>query len=400
MSDYFEARLDILDKLYSRNLINIIGAILDDLSGACLCSLRCASRKCREIVDSDKTSVQRIYKARRWRSGEPVVDPVSLQPGHMVTSLSSRGERIMFGLLGADATVNIHSKDTLRMESRLVQSHEFPASISGLDYNEKLIVTCAYESMNGAGLSHAVYIWMIDDKRLASKISPHSEMIRAIRLTTKYLLTGSNDGTIAVTDLTNPDQPKLVHRLKDHKDYISSIDCDARNLVSVSADNVLKVWSLIDFKCNFSAKITSPTLKVALSWPLAATGGHTVVILWNVERSYPVCFLPMNTIGSLSSLAMTFRPSSESMVQNGAKSKEVSAVNKNKMAAVHIAAGDNQGFICIWDTSAIIAGHPAQTPHRIIQIGNGGNMISALSVDDTRIITADWAGQVLSWNFG
>ena len=51
---------------------------------------------------------------------------------------------------------------------------------------------------------------------------------------------------------------------------------------------------------------------------------------------------------------MTFRPSSESMVQNGAKSKEVSAVNKNKMAAVHIAAGDNQEWMIEKETKFFI----------------------------------------------
>jgi len=211
-------------------------------------------------------------------------------------------------------------------------------------------------------------------------------------------LTGSNDGTIAVIDLSVPDKPRLVQCLDDHQDFISSIDCDNRRMVSVSVDNVLKVWSLVDFKCKYSAETGSPTLKVALSWPLAATGGDTQVVLWNVELFYPVRRLQMSTMGNLSSLAMTCFPPQEKVAQNGGFSG--CGAQHTKMAPIFIAVGDNQGYISLWDTSAILAGYSSETAHRIVQIGDGGNLISALTLDQSTLISADWAGQVLSWSFG
>jgi len=387
-------KIDFISCLYDRNMINIIGNIFDNLSAACVANMRLVCIQYRDLIDSDRRTGRRLYRSQAWLHRTPLARAVVLQGGHMVTSLAANGQSVVFGLLGYDATVNIFDKKTLKMSARLVQSRDFPASISGLDYNDEIIVTCAYENMNGAGLNHAVYIWWLKQKCLASKITPHSKMIRSVRITSKYLFTASNDHTIAVMDITKPDQPKMIHKLTDHLDYVSCIDCDDLTMVSVSVDNVLKVWSLESFKCVYSFQTAFPTLKVAMSWPLATTGGQNKLLLWNIEKGFLIRELSLVTeTNVLSALTMTLTP-------YGLRSKHCERVHQKPLGStIHIAAGDNRGFICLWDTSSIIAGHPSPVPHRVLQIGNGGNMISSLAVDNESIISGDWSGQVLVWTF-
>lgn len=337
--------------------------------------------------------MQRLDEAARWFSGQPLVIPVCNQPGHMVTSLAANGDSIIFGLLGYDATVKIHAKNNLKLESTLVQSREFPASVSSVDFNDKLIVTCAYESLNGAGsLHHAVYIWFRLEKCLASKLVPHSDMIRSIKITDRYLLTASNDTTIAITDISNPAYPKLVHRISEHKDFVTSVDCDRFNLVSVSVDKVLKVWDIETWKCNYSLQTIHPTLKVALSWPLAATGGQNIVLLWNIEKGSLIRELRTGSNHGLSCLGMTWLPGKRSVNGHHGLRNQVGQ-------DVYLVAGGNQGVLSLWNTSVLLAGHPGNSPHRYIQVGDGSNMISSLAVDRQSVMTGDWCGHVYRINF-
>jgi len=108
---------------------------------------------------------------------------------------------------------------------------------------------------------------------------------------------------------------------------------------------------------------------------------------------YPVNRLQMSTMGNLSSLAMTCSPPQEKLAQNGGFSG--CGAQHNKMAPIFIAVGDNQGYISLWDTSAILAGYSSETAHRIVQIGEVGNLISALTLEPSTLISADWAGAIV-----
>jgi len=241
-----EDTFDIIVCMYDRNLINIIGRIFDLLSPVCLGNVRLVSKQYRKLVDHDGRTVQRLFRWQAWMSRTPIVKPVALKSGHMVTSLSADSEAVVFALLGYDATVNVFDRSSKKITAKLVQSRDFPASISGLDFNDEIIVTCAYESMNGDGLNHAVYIWWKKQRCLASKVTPHAKMIRSVKITSKYLLTSSNDNTIAVMDISKPDKPSLKYRLTDHLDYVSSIDCDEITMVSVLLTKFLRsgAWTL------------------------------------------------------------------------------------------------------------------------------------------------------------
>lgn len=153
------------------------------------------------------------------------------------------------------------------------------------------------------------------------------------------------------------------------------------------------------FKCVYSFQTTFPTLRVAMSWPLAATGGHKNVLLWNIEKGFLIRELYLTTDSNLSALSMTMTP----FVGKRSKKKSTESgeiIGKSAAGStIHIVAGDNRGYICIWDTSVVIAGHTSANPHRYLQIGTGGNMISCLAVNDSSIISGDWCGQVLEWNF-
>ncbi|XP_023346135.1 F-box/WD repeat-containing protein 7 isoform X2 [Eurytemora carolleeae] len=403
-------KLDILGELQKRNLINILGNILDQLSPHCLRLLQFTCSLYREIVKDDPRSVRRLELSRRWLYGQPTVLPICQRPGYMVTALAAHpGDSIIFGLLGDNATVNMYKKDTLKLTARLEQSREFPASIPALVYNDQVVVTCVYESLVQGGLNHVLYIWRREDNSLASTFSPHSQLIRTVKLANNFILTASNDGTIVVTDLTNPSQPTLKHTLTGHKDYVSGLDNDASRVVSVSVDNIMKVWSIPSFKCVFSVNTETPTLKVSMSWPLAVTGGKTTLVLWNLELQFKIRELNMESLGSLSVVCMTY--SADAGTSIGSRYKKTSSssscqqqhagqqTKRRNPGNVYIVSGDNHGKISIWDTSRIIAGHSGVDPHRQFQIGPTASMISSLAVDEYSIITGDWAGQVLVWKF-
>ncbi|XP_023346136.1 F-box/WD repeat-containing protein 1A isoform X3 [Eurytemora carolleeae] len=382
-------KLDILGELQKRNLINILGNILDQLSPHCLRLLQFTCSLYREIVKDDPRSVRRLELSRRWLYGQPTVLPICQRPGYMVTALAAHpGDSIIFGLLGDNATVNMYKKDTLKLTARLEQSREFPASIPALVYNDQVVVTCVYESLVQGGLNHVLYIWRREDNSLASTFSPHSQLIRTVKLANNFILTASNDGTIVVTDLTNPSQPTLKHTLTGHKDYVSGLDNDASRVVSVSVDNIMKV---------------------SMSWPLAVTGGKTTLVLWNLELQFKIRELNMESLGSLSVVCMTY--SADAGTSIGSRYKKTSSssscqqqhagqqTKRRNPGNVYIVSGDNHGKISIWDTSRIIAGHSGVDPHRQFQIGPTASMISSLAVDEYSIITGDWAGQVLVWKF-
>jgi len=202
-----------------------------------------------------------------------------------------------------------------------------------------------------------------------------------------------------VTDICDPYSPRLLHRLTDHQELISGLDADSDHFVSVSVDNVLKVWSLKSFKCLQSLDTQSLPLKVAMRWPLAVTGGENTVHLWNIETGSLLSTLSINTKGVLSCLTITRR---EENMDRSAKSTEKD-LSSTVGEGILIAAGDNQGVVAFWDCSILFHGwdrlEDTLAPHRFLQIGNGKNLLSALSLSPTSLVTGDWSGRVLVWKF-
>jgi len=386
-------QLDFLYELYCRNMINIIGKILDGLSTVCLSNLLQVNSFYRCLVYQDPRSMNRLKLSQQWIYGQPTIIPVSHQEGHMITTLAVKDDSIIYGCLGYDATVKIHSKQSLKLKATLVQSHEFPASVSAVDYNDEIVATCSYEALDGVGLTHAVYLWKRKEKTLAAKLAPHTELIRSIKLTNRYLLTCGNDGTIVVTDIQDSDKPKIIHRITDHEDFVSGLDCDIYNFVSASVDKVLKVWKFSNFSCVHTLKSDHHILKVAMSWPLAATGALNIVLLWNIDKGYLIRELKTGHNNGLSCLAMSWLPSTRTLPAN------MSHPTKSVYHNIYLVSGDNRGLVSIWDTSVLEAGHPCKQPHRYIQIGTRDNMVSGITVDSNSITTADWGGNVFKLQF-
>jgi len=386
--------VDFLNELYVRNMINIIGKILDGLSSVCLINLLQVNSFYRTLVYQDPRSMNRLRLSHQWINGQPDIIPVSHQEGHMITTLAVKHDSIIYGCLGHDATVRIHSKDSLKLKSTLVQSRDFPASVSAVDYNDDIVATCSYESLDGASLTHAVYLWKRKEKTLAAKLAPHTELIRSIKLTNRYLLTCGNDGTVVVTDIQNSDKPRIIHRITEHEDFVSGIDCDLYHFVSASVDKVLKVWQFSTMQCVHTLKSDQHILKVAMSWPLAATGALNIVLLWNIDKGFLIRQLATGNENGLSCIAMSWLPSTRTLPGNNSDSKNSMYDN------IYLVSGDNRGLVSIWDTSVIEAGHPCKLPHRYIQIGSENNLVSSIAVDRTSIFTADWSGNVFKLQFG
>jgi len=336
----------------------------------------------KDLVEDSRFARSKVKNELSWLEKCPNVRVVSENPGHMITCMATDEDTIAYGLLGQDATVNIHNKTDLSLTGKLVQEHHFPASISSMDCNSTMLVTCAYEGHTRGGMQYAVHLWMRKRKTMTSKFRPHSDIIRAVKLSddNNLVVTASNDGTIAITSVVDPWNPMLVSRLLGHTDIICSMDMEMHRLVSVSTNLELRVWSLTNMSCSSVISIKSPTLRVSLKWPLAATGGQSTVILWNLRDQSCIRTLAGPVSGILNVLSM----------------------DKD-----HLAMGDHMGRIAIWSISKISEGHGGNHPHKLLyvsskeQVGEGEDtkLLSALKVEEKRIITGSWAGKCLSWEF-
>ena len=375
-------KIDIIGLLVDRGLIHITDKILKNLGFASLINIRLVNHLYKDLVEESRVARAEVRNELSWLEKSPTVRLVSENQGHMITCMATDETTIVYSLLGQDATLNIHNKTDLSLTGKLVQEPHFPASISSMDCNSTMLVTCAYEEHTRAGMQYAVHLWMRKRKEMTAKFRPHSDIIRAVKLSdNKMVVTASNDGTIAITSIVDPWNPVLINRLLGHTDIICSMDMEMHRVVSVSTNLELRVWSLTKMSCSSVIAIKTPTLRVALKWPLAASGGQSTVILWNLLDQSCIRTLAGPVSGILNVLSMDQE---------------------------HLVMGDHRGRIAIWSISKIIEGHVGDHPHRLLYVSSkeqegedmtGQDLLSALKVEKKRIITGGWAGKCLSWEF-
>jgi len=374
------ANTDILGLLVDRGLLHVTDKILKNLGAASLLALKLVSHLHMELVMNSRYARRKARKELVWLKKSPYVRLVSDNPGHMVTCMATDENTIMYGLLGQDATVNIHNKEDLELTAKLVQEHNFPASISSMDCNSTMLVTCAYEAHTRDGMQYAVHLWLRKEKTMTAKFRPHTDLIRGVKLCGDLVVTASNDGTISVTSISDPWNPRMVGRMLGHTDIICSVDADGDRVASVSTDNELRIWSLSTMSCSLVLPTRSPTLRVSLKWPLAATGGQSSVCLWDLAQQRCIRALAGPDRGILNVLAMD---------------------------TSHLVMGDHMGRLAIWSLDTLIDGHQGDKPHRIVYVSScdqgeqkvGQELMSALKVEENTIITGGWAGKCICWDF-
>eukprot|EP00092_Neocalanus_flemingeri_P036682 GFUD01039937.1.p1 GENE.GFUD01039937.1~~GFUD01039937.1.p1 ORF type:complete len:399 (-),score=95.54 GFUD01039937.1:114-1310(-) len=380
-SECLPDNIDLLACLVDRGLLHITDKILFKLGAASLLALKLVSHLHMDLVINSRHAMEKVRIELAWIEKKPRVRLVSDNPGHMITCMATDDNTIIYGLLGQDATVNIHNKEDLKLTAKLVQEHNFPASISSMDCNSTTLVTCAYEAHTRDGMQYAVHIWNRKEKIMTSRFRPHTDLIRGVKLCGDHLVvTASNDGTIAVTSIEDPWHPKLVERLIGHTDIICSVDVDGHWVASVSTDSELRVWSLTTMSCTLVLLTKSPSLRVALKWPLAATGGQSSVLLWDLAQERCIRVLAGPNHGILNVLAMD---------------------------TLHLVMGDHMGRLSIWSLNTLTEGHVGKKPHRIIDVSScdqgeqttGQELMSALKVEKNTIITGGWAGKCICWDF-
>lgn len=344
-------------------------------------ALRLVNHMHNDLVMNSRFARIKVKEELAWLQKTPSIRLVSDNPGHMVTCMATDENTIVYGLLGRDATVNIHNKEDFKLTARLVQEHNFPASISSMDCNSTMLVTCAYEAHTRDGMQYAVHLWLRKEKTLTAKFRPHTDLIRGVKLSNNQLVvTASNDGTIAITNIADPWNPKLVNRLVGHTDIICSVDLDGHRVASVSTNNELRVWSLTKMTCSMVIPTKSPTLRVALKWPLAATGGQSTVCLWDLASQVCIRTLSGPNSGILNVLSMD---------------------------TSRLVMGDHMGRLSIWSLDTLLDGHVGNKPHRVVYVSScnqgeqkvGQELMSALKVEKNSIITGGWAGKCICWNF-
>jgi len=275
---------DIIGLLVDRGLLHVTDKILKNLGAASLLALKLVSHLHMELVMNSRYARRKARKELAWLKKSPYVRLVSDNPGHMVTCMATDENTIMYGLLGQDATVNIHNKEDLELTAKLVQEHNFPASISSMDCNSTMLVTCAYEAHTRDGMQYAVHLWLRKEKTMTAKFRPHTDLIRGVKLCGDLVVTASNDGTIAVTSIADPWHPRMVGRMLGHTDIICSVDADGDRVASVSTDNELRVWSLSTMSCSWAGPDRGILNVLAMDTSHLVMGDHMGrLAIWSLD---------------------------------------------------------------------------------------------------------------------
>ncbi|XP_017838402.1 NACHT domain- and WD repeat-containing protein 1 isoform X2 [Drosophila busckii] len=112
-----------------------------------------------------------------------------------------------------------------------------------------------------------VLVWHVSLREKRAHINAHTAPITAVAagVNNTLIISSSEDATIAITDLASG---KLQHRISYHRGPVTGIlvagACDV--LISASHDKSICVWDLENYALLNTMQMTSPVLKIDISW--------------------------------------------------------------------------------------------------------------------------------------
>ena len=269
----------------------------------------------------------------------------------------------------------------------MLEEH-FPAPISCLACSEELVLCAGRESSHwGPGPATPTLTVFHRGVRTAT-CSPHTDLIRAVRLQGTTAFSCSNDCSIAVVELAVPSQPAVLHRLQGHNTAVCSIDISGGYLGSLSTEGRVGLWHLAPAPAPVRWLAgEGPALRLALSWPLAASGGRDRVWLWNLQTGQLLRLLAAPPTAVLSVL---------------------------DLSRAWCVMGDQQGRLALWSVPDLLESvvtemtecspSPAM-PARVMQVASPAAppsatpLLSAVRLEQRGLLTAGWAGRVTRWTF-
>eukprot|EP01038_Epipyxis_sp_PR26KG_P016093 gene16093-21865_t len=124
------------------------------------------------------------------------------------------------------------------------------------------------------GMDERIKLFNLEENRSIGEITNHSGAITCLEFfCDSYLLSGSEDATICIWRVYDW---QCVHILGGHKAGINgfSIHPSGKMALSVSKDNTMKLWNLVQGRCAFTRRLRKPADKV--QWN--AVGDHYFLI--------------------------------------------------------------------------------------------------------------------------
>ncbi|EDW85717.1 uncharacterized protein Dwil_GK23222 [Drosophila willistoni] len=112
-----------------------------------------------------------------------------------------------------------------------------------------------------------VLVWHVSQRQRRAHINAHTGAITGVAagVNNTLIISSSDDATIAITELASG---KLIHRISHHRGPVTGIlvagACDV--LISGSHDKTICVWNLENFALLNTMQMTSPVLRIDISW--------------------------------------------------------------------------------------------------------------------------------------
>ena len=226
---------------------------------------------------------------RLWsRAGDEITVIREQQGGHQrsITSLSFSPDAQMFASASDDRTVKLWQRDGTLITT--LEGHADRVKAVSFSPDGKVIASASWDK--------TVKLW--DQQGDLLDTLEHDDRVTTVSFSPKGdLATGSWDGTVRIWDRAG----KILNPLTGHDDRITSLDFspDGKTLVVVSADNVVKFWTLDRENGTFEeseehSNIAIPVINNANFAPSSsgnklafAGGGDNAIRLWRLDGLKP-----------------------------------------------------------------------------------------------------------------
>jgi len=90
-----------------------------------------------------------------------------------------------------------------------------------------------------------IKIWDLTTFELVATLEGHNSIVNSVIVSDKYIISGSFDRTIKIWDLSTF---KLIAILKGHNGYVYSLTVSDKYIISGSVDKTIKIWDLSTFE--------------------------------------------------------------------------------------------------------------------------------------------------------
>lgn len=164
---------------------------------------------------------------------------------------------------------------------------EFQLTHTLTGHSDRVVSLCTTSKylFSGSG-DGSVRVWSLPSMTMEKELNVHRKSVEAICANDKYLFTASADHSVKVWEIST--NFNLVIALRDHTGEVNAMcltDRSMNYLISASFDKNIKVWSLRTFKCMQTLTGHSKSVKsLAVSGSILFSGSNDgSIYVWNLK---------------------------------------------------------------------------------------------------------------------